>query len=85
MGERACTPMSVANHSLHENPSPVRHVEPGGVLDTSECRFEAVSPKATLVTGMRWLPAETYTVKIVSKTAPFIAAVATSAGATYAA
>jgi hypothetical protein len=64
MGDRACTPMSVANHSLHENPSPIRHVEPGGVLDTSECRFEALSPKATLVTGMRWTPAETYTVKI---------------------
>jgi ribosome modulation factor len=64
MGDRACTPMSVANHSLHENASPIRHVEPGGVLDTSECRFEAVSPKATLVTGMRWTPAETYTVKL---------------------
>ncbi|WP_254452541.1 acyclic terpene utilization AtuA family protein [Roseicella sp. DB1501] len=64
MGERACTPLSVANHSLHENASPIRHVEPGGVLDTSECRFEAVSPKATLVTGMRWHPAGTYTVKL---------------------
>ena len=43
MGNRACTPMSVANHSLHENASPIRHVEPGGTLDTSDCRFEAVS------------------------------------------
>jgi hypothetical protein len=64
MGNRACTPLSVANHSLHENSSPIRHVEPGGVLDTSECRFEQVSPKATLVTGMRWEPADTYTVKL---------------------
>ncbi len=64
MGDRACTPMSVANHSLHENASPIRHVEPGGTLDTSDCRFEAVSGKATLVTGMRWEPAEAYTVKI---------------------
>ena len=64
MGDRACTPMSVANHSLHENASPIRHVEPGGTLDTSDCRFEAVSDKATLVTGMRWEPAEAYTVKI---------------------
>ncbi len=64
MGDRACTPLSVANHSLHENSSPIRHVEPGGVLDTSECRFEQVSPKATLVTGMRWEPAETYTIKL---------------------
>lgn len=64
MGDRACTPLSVANHSLHENASPIRHVEPGGILDTSECRFEQVSDKATLVTGMRWIPAETYTVKL---------------------
>ena len=64
MGDRACTPLSVANHSLHENSSPIRHVEPGGVLDTSDCRFEQVSPKATLVTGMRWEPAGTYTVKL---------------------
>lgn len=64
MGDRACTPLSVANHSLHENSSPIRHVEPGGILDTSACRFEQVSPKATLVTGMRWEPAETYTIKL---------------------
>jgi len=64
MGDRACTPLSVANHSLHENSSPIRHVEPGGILDTSECRFEQVSDKATLVTGMRWQPADTYTVKL---------------------
>lgn len=64
MGDRACTPLSVAKHSLHENSSPVRHVEPGGVLDISACRFEQVSPKATRVTGMRWQPAEQYTVKL---------------------
>ena len=38
---RICTPFSVANHSLHENSSPNLHVEPGGLLDTTECRFEA--------------------------------------------
>ncbi len=64
MGDRACTPISVANHSLHENSSPIRHVEPGGILDTSECRFEQVSPKATRISDMRWHPAEDYTVKL---------------------
>jgi hypothetical protein len=64
MGDRACTPMSVANHSLHENASPIHHIEPGGMLDTSACTFEALSPKATLVTGMQWHPAEQYTVKL---------------------
>src|SRR5690554_5183131 len=27
--ERRCTPLSIANHSLHENASPIHHVEPG--------------------------------------------------------
>ena len=31
---RRCTPLSIANHSLHENASPCIHVEPGGILDT---------------------------------------------------
>lgn len=62
--ERRCTPLSVANHSLHENPSPIRHVEPGGTLYTTDCRFEAISDRATRVSGMRWEPADTYTVKL---------------------
>ena len=61
---RRCTPLSIANHSLHENSSPVHHVEPGGMLDTSECRFEAVSDRAVRISGMRWNPAERYTVKL---------------------
>ncbi len=62
--ERRCTPLSIANHSLHENPSPIHHVEPGGLLDTSECRFEPVSDRAVRITGMNWVPAAAYTVKI---------------------
>ncbi|WP_428534664.1 acyclic terpene utilization AtuA family protein [Rhodopila sp.] len=61
---RRCTPLSIANHSLHENSSPVHHVEPGGMLDTSECRFDAVSDRAVRISGMRWNPAERYTVKL---------------------
>ncbi len=61
--ERRCTPSSVANHSLHENPSPCIHLEPGGVLDTTDCRFEAVSDRAVRVSGMRWQPSP-YTVKL---------------------
>ena len=62
--ERRCTPLSIANHSLHENPSPIYHVEPGGTLDTSDCTFEAVSDRAVRIGGMRWTPADAYTVKI---------------------
>jgi hypothetical protein len=61
---RRCTPLSIANHSLHENSSPIHHIEPGGMLDTSECRFEAVSDRAVRISGMRWVPAAQYTVKL---------------------
>jgi hypothetical protein len=61
---RRCTPLSVANHSLHENASPIHHLEPGGMLDTENCRFAAISDRAVRVDGMHWHPAETYTVKL---------------------
>ena len=61
---RRCTPLSVANHSLHENSSPIHHIEPGGMLDTSDCRFDAVSDRAVRISGMRWNPAAQYTVKL---------------------
>jgi hypothetical protein len=61
---RRCTPLSIANHSLHENSSPIHHIEPGGMLDTSDCRFDAVSDRAVRISGMRWNPAERYTVKL---------------------
>jgi Acyclic terpene utilisation family protein AtuA len=61
---RRCTPLSIANHSLHENSSPIHHIEPGGMLDTSDCRFEAISDRTVRISGMRWNPAERYTVKL---------------------
>ena len=60
---RLCTPFSVANHSLHENASPCYHTEPGGLLNTTDCRFEAVNERAVRVSGMRWTP-QAYTVKL---------------------
>lgn len=61
---RRCTPLSIANHSLHENASPIHHVEPGGMLDTSDCRFDALSDRAVKISGMSWTPASQYTVKL---------------------
>jgi len=61
---RRCTPLSIANHSLHENSSPIHHIEPGGMLDTSDCRFEALSDRAVRISGMRWRPAAQYTAKL---------------------
>ena len=60
---RRCTPLSIANHSLHENASPCIHVEPGGILDTTDCTFEALSDRSVRVAGMRW-DAQPYTVKL---------------------
>lgn len=60
---RRCTPMSVANHSLHENSSPCIHVEPGGVLDTTDCRFDALSDRSVFASGMKWED-RPYTVKL---------------------
>jgi hypothetical protein len=61
---RRCTPLSVANFALHENASPIHHTEPGGMLDTSEVSFDPVSDRAVKVSGMRWMPAAQYTVKL---------------------
>ena len=60
---RFCTPFSVANHSLHENATPCHHIEPGGLLDTSDCVFEAVNDRAVRVSGMTWKK-QPYTVKL---------------------
>ena len=61
--ERRCTPLSVAIQALHENASPTLHTEPGGKLDTTDCRIEAVSDRAVRISGMRWHP-QPYTVKL---------------------
>ena len=61
---RRSTPLAVANFALHENSSPIHHTEPGGMLDTSACVFEAISDRAVKVSGMTWTPAEQYTVKL---------------------
>lgn len=61
--DQACTPRSVAYFALHENSSPIHHHEPGGMLDTSACVFEAMTERAVRVSGMRWQPAP-YSIKL---------------------
>lgn len=60
---RRSTPLAVANFALHENSSPIHHIEPGGLLDTSDCLFEAVSDRAVKISGMTWEPRD-YTIKL---------------------
>ena len=59
-----CTILSVANFALHENPSPIHHLEPGGMLDTTNCKFEQLTDRSVRVTGMEWQPNDVYTVKL---------------------
>lgn len=61
--ELRCTPMSVAVQALHENASPVIRYEPGGVVDSTRCRIEAVDDRVVRVSGMEWKPAP-YSIKL---------------------
>jgi hypothetical protein len=58
-----CTPESVVAHTMYENADLYSLIEPGGVLDTSGSRYEAVSDRAVRVTGSRFKPAP-YTVRL---------------------
>jgi hypothetical protein len=59
-----CTPQSVAAHTLYENSHPYRLVEPGGTLDTTDAKYEALNDRAVRVEGSHFVPAEKYTVRI---------------------
>jgi hypothetical protein len=59
-----CTPVSVAAHSLYENPSPYHFTEPSGTVDTTACRYEPESDRGVRVTGTQFHPADRYTVKL---------------------
>lgn len=61
--EQACTPTSVASHALYETANPFRMTEPGGIIDLSEARYEAVSDRAVRVIGSAYDP-KPYTVKL---------------------
>jgi hypothetical protein len=46
-----CTPYTVSAHMLYENADPFLLHEPGGVLDVSRVRYEALDERAVRVTG----------------------------------
>jgi hypothetical protein len=58
-----CTPESVSAHMLYENSDPFRLIEPGGVLDVTAARYEALDERVVRVSGSRWEPAP-YTLKL---------------------
>lgn len=59
-----CTPGSVAAHALYERADALREYLPGGYVDMSACKYEAVDERRTRVTGSRWVKDERYTIKI---------------------
>ncbi|SHE40153.1 Protein of unknown function [Desulforamulus putei DSM 12395] len=61
---RRCTPTSVAAHTLYEKTNPYILPGPGGVLDLRETTFTQETERAVRVTGSKFLPSETYVVKL---------------------
>ena len=62
--QRACTPDSVAAHSLYEQPDPNCFYEPEGKIDLSGCSFEAITDRKVKVTGSQLIAAENITTKL---------------------
>ena len=59
-----CTPLSVAAHTMYENPSPYLLQEPSGLLDTRDSKFESVNSRRVRITGSHFVPTDRYSIKI---------------------
>ncbi|MBI3964521.1 MAG: acyclic terpene utilization AtuA family protein [Chloroflexi bacterium] len=59
-----CTVETVAAHTLYEKSDPVHLHMPGGMLDLSDTRFEKVDDRTVKVSGSRFVPSETYAIKL---------------------
>jgi hypothetical protein len=62
--DKRCTRMRIAAHTLYENPSPYHLVEPDGTLVTTGSQYEQLDPRVVKVTGSRFEPSNSYTVKL---------------------
>jgi len=59
-----CTPQSIASHSLYENADPFMLVESNGTMDLTHAEYAALDDRRVRVSGSRFIPAKTYTVKL---------------------
>ncbi len=59
-----CTVASVAGHAMYERSNPYHEFVAGGMLDMTNCNYSQVSEKTTRVTGMEFVPAEDFRVKL---------------------
>ncbi|MCL4747352.1 MAG: acyclic terpene utilization AtuA family protein [Burkholderiaceae bacterium] len=62
-GQR-CTVASVAGHAMYERSSPYHEYVAGGLLDMTHCSYEQHDERTTRVTGMRFVAAEEFRVKL---------------------
>lgn len=62
--QRACTPDSVAAHSLYEQPNPECFFEPEGMIDMRESIFEQILPRAVKVSETKLIPPQKKTLKL---------------------
>jgi len=62
--ERKCTTVSVAAHTLYEKSDPCILQGPGGRLDLTGTRFEQETPDIVRVSGSKFIPDETYAIKM---------------------
>lgn len=61
--DAACTPLTIASHTLYENADPILIHEPSGTLDTGTANYSAVNDRRTRVEGSKF-EHKPYTVKL---------------------
>jgi hypothetical protein len=61
---RVCTPESVAAHTMYEQANPFLLFEPEGVVDIREAEFTQVDRQTVRVSGSKFVPAGTLSIKL---------------------
>lgn len=59
-----CTIASVAGHAMYERSNPFHEYVAGGLLDMTHCNYTQIADKTTRVTGMTFVPATDFRVKL---------------------
>lgn len=62
--QRQCSETSVAAHTFYEKEHPYLLHGPGFTLDLEHCRFEQAEPGVVRVSGSRFIPSDTYAIKL---------------------
>jgi len=62
--KRTCTPVSVAAHTLYEQPDPYLIYEPEGIADLHDAMYEQLDGGRVKVSGSRFIEATKHTIKL---------------------